>query len=241
MRIITLDIETSPTIADVWSLWNTNVGLNQIRQASEMMCFAWKVLGEKDVQFSRGKSLLHDAYDVLDMADVLVTFNGKKFDVPAMRTTIYLDGSPPPSPFQHIDLYQIAKSNFKFVSNKLDYISEASGLGHKVRHSGHTLWQRCMAGDEKAWAEMEKYNKKDVRLTEKLYMKMRPWIHNHPVVGLYDEAAEYGCPYCGSSDVQKRGFRYTQLSKYQQYFCTVCGGWSSDGHRLQGASLRGFK
>lgn len=55
MKILLLDIETSPNVAHVWGLWQQNVGTNQLLEASEVMCWAAKWYGEKDVAFMSNK------------------------------------------------------------------------------------------------------------------------------------------------------------------------------------------
>ena len=85
----------------------------------------------------------------------------------------------------------------RYVDAKLDYVAGALGLGHKRAHEGFTLWTSCIAGDEKAWDRMRRYNIQDVRLTEKLYDRILPWIPNHPHMGLYTDGG-HCCPTCGS-------------------------------------------
>ena len=48
---------------------------------------------------------------------------------------------------------------------------------------------------------MFEYNKHDVEILEAVYLKLLPWIHNHPNIANYIK--EYGCvcSNCGSSDV----------------------------------------
>ena len=84
-----------------------------------------------------------------------------------------------------------------------------------------------MDGDKQAWREMKEYNIQDVILLEELYMVLRPWIKNHPNLNLWSpKQTEHACPNCGSEDVQKRGYSYTKVAKYQRYQCTACGTWS---------------
>jgi hypothetical protein len=70
----------------------------------------------------------------------------------------------------------VVKANFKFPSNKLDYVAQALGVGAKFKHSGFELWIDCMAGDDKAWREMKKYQIQDVVLLEELYQVLLPWL-----------------------------------------------------------------
>lgn len=242
MRILGIDIETSPNLAHVWGLWQQNVGLPQLLESTEMMCFAAKWFGEKRISFYSSfhdgqETMIQRAHDLLDEADVVVHFNGKRFDVPHLNREFHFTaGLKPPSPYRQIDLLQVVKSTFKLPSNKLAYVSKLAGLEGKVQHSGHELWIRCMAGDAKAWNVMRRYNRQDVALLEDLYLQLLPWIKGHPNAALID--GEGTCPKCKSDDVQKRGTVATGVSVFQQYRCNGCGGWFRGGKRLEGADLR---
>jgi len=82
----------------------------------------------------------------------------------------------PPSVVKDLDLMSIVKANFRFPSNKLDYVAQALGVGSKVKHSGFDLWIGCMAGKESSWREMKKYQIQDVVLLEELYQVLLPWL-----------------------------------------------------------------
>jgi hypothetical protein len=82
----------------------------------------------------------------------------------------------PPSPTKDLDLMTVTKANFLFPSNKLDYVAQKRGVGAKVKHSGFKLWLRCMEGDNKAWAEMKKYQLQDVNLLVDPYELLLPWF-----------------------------------------------------------------
>ena len=75
-----------------------------------------------------------------------------------------------------IDMLKIARKQFRFPSNKLDYVGKTLGVGAKTEHEGFDLWIKCMNRDGKAWKRMEEYNKQDVILLEKVYHRMLPWI-----------------------------------------------------------------
>lgn len=229
MKVITLDLETSPHIVHAWGLFNQNVGLNQIVDTTRVICFAAKWLGNRRVLFSSEfhngrEEMVRHAHSLLDECDVLVTYNGKRFDEPHLRREFVEAGLLPPSPFHHVDLYQTARGVFRFASNKLDHVAKSLGLGGKATHSGHDLWRRCMAGDEKAWAIMRRYNKRDVTLTEDAYVRLLPWIKTHPHPGLFGGAKD-GCTRCGGTNLERRGFKASNALVYQQYQCKDCGAW----------------
>jgi DNA polymerase elongation subunit (family B) len=231
VKILLLDIETSPNTAHVWGLWNVNVSINQILDSGRTLCWAAKWLGDKKIMFdsvhqSSSLEMVTRIHQLLDEADAVVHYNGQKFDIPSLQKEFLLHGLPPASPFKQIDLLRTARRQFRFPSNKLDYIAQTLGLGSKVRHKGHDLWIACMNGEPKSWKVMERYNKQDVILLEKVYHKLLPWIPNHPNVSLYNEAETPCCTNCGSSNLQRRGLSHTKVSTYQRFQCSDCGGWN---------------
>lgn len=243
MKLLSVDIETSPNVADVWGLFNQNVSLNQLRQSTRMICWAAKWHGEKKVMFRSEfhdgtEQMIADAHALLDEADAVIHYNGTSFDVPHLNREFLTAGLNPPSPFQQIDLVRTAKKKFRFPSNKLQYVSTAVGLPGKVQHSGHDLWVRCLAGDAAAWGLMRRYNRQDVVLTEQLYDRLLPWIGSHPNRAMIDGVVGHACPKCGSTDVQRRGVSRTLVSTFQRFQCNACGSWSRAGRRETGADLR---
>lgn len=242
MRILAIDIETSPSLAHIWSLWDQTVGLSQLQSTTEVICFAAKWLDEKRSMVFRSvhthghEEMIRAAHALLDEADVVMTYNGKKFDVPHLNREFVQLGLQPPAPYAQIDLYTVAKGKFRFISNKLEHVSTELGLKGKVKHEGFELWKKCLAGDDAAWKRMERYNRQDVVLLEDLYHVLQPWIQGHPNRALYGDLT--GCPSCGSDKLQRRGFSYTATSKFQRWQCTACGGWYRSGRRIVGSDLR---
>lgn len=229
MKILLLDIETAPNLVHVWGLWGQNISIHQIIDSGYVLCWAAKWLGEDSVMFdslhtSNKRKMLKRIYKLLEEADAVVHYNGSRFDIPTLNKEFLLMGFTPPAPYKQIDLLKTARQQFRFPSNKLDYIAKSLGLEGKKKHAGHELWIKCMANDAKAWEEMESYNVQDVKLLEDVYFKLLPWITAHPSHGLYGDS--HVCPNCGSVHLTKRGFAYTTLGKYQRYKCDGCGKWS---------------
>lgn len=254
MKILTLDLEMAPSVVHRWASWgNDTTGVEQVIDPGHLLCAAYRWHSDPDglVGFVRSSRYelkgeyipnhgLRTLWDQLDFTDVLVTYNGKKFDIPKLNTEFLLAGFDPPSPFQHIDLYQVIRKNFGFFKNGLDYVTrQVLELG-KAQHEGHSLWVKCMAGDPEAWETMRGYNVNDVIITEQLYDKLIPWIPAHPNVLLYEEdPIGIACTRCGSANYQKRGFRVASTRRYQQYQCNECGGWFRDTRSIDGAAVTG--
>ena len=233
MKVLLLDIETAPNLVHVWGLYDQNVAINQIQAAGYVMCWSAKWYGQSEVMFdsvfaSKPKRMLKRIHKLLDEADVVVHYNGTKFDIPTLNKEFVIHELTPPAPYKQVDLLRTARSQFKFPSNKLDYVAQALGLGQKVKHRGHQLWVDCMRGDPEAWREMEIYNKQDVVLLEMVYDRLRPWIKNHPNHGVYDNPSIPVCSNCGHHHLQRRGYARTVANVYARYQCMNCGHWDRE-------------
>lgn len=228
MKILLLDIETAPNKVYSWGLWQQDIHIDQIEEPGYTLCWAAKWLGERKVMFASvqdgAEAMVKQIHELVCEADAIAHYNGRKFDMPHLKREFLHLGLPPPFKYVDIDLLSVVRREFKFQSNKLDYVSQQLGLGSKVKHKGMTLWRECMAGDPKAWAIMKRYNKQDVVLLEKVYEKLLPWIRNHPNHGLYKKADDDRptCKNCGSRAVKKNGMERLKTGIYPRYRCTSC-------------------
>jgi DNA polymerase elongation subunit (family B) len=242
-RILVLDIETAPTMAYVWGLFKQFINTDMIVTDWYVLCWCAKWLGEDEVMTcalpdydtykddkENDYAVMEELAGLLDMADIVITHNGDAFDLPRINTRMVYHGIEPYSPVRSIDTLKVAKKEFAFSSNKLDYISQFLGVGGKIKHDGFPLWEGCMSGDKASWRNMVDYCANDVQILEDVYLKMRAWHHGHPNLGVYmdDRYGELACPKCGSDWVVKDGTRVhaTNLSKFQRYRCKNCGGYS---------------
>lgn len=235
-KILLLDIETSPIIASVWSIWEQNIPLNMIEQDWSILSYAAKWLHEKEIFYqdvrnqkdiNNDKSILKGIWKLIDEADVIITQNGKKFDIKKLNARFIINGINPPSSFKHIDTKQIASKHFAFTSNKLEYMAEKLKLKQKKskhkKFPGFELWRQCLANNIEAWKEMEHYNKQDVLTLEELYLKLRGWDNGGVNFNVYQDEDNLSCGSCGSIKMQKKGFAVTKTGKYQRYICLNCG------------------
>jgi len=239
LKILVWDIETSQMLVPVFSLWgNDSIQPDNILQEWFIISAAWKWLGHKKVS---AVSLLDDSarfkndhlddyhvvatmHEVLSEADVILGHNIDRFDWPKLNTRFIKHGLPPLPKKQHIDTLKIAKKEFKFSSNRLDYIAKFLGIGRKIE-TAKGLWLAALMGDKKAIRQMVTYNKGDVELTEKVYLALRPYSRSNVNLSAFTKG-DHACPKCTSTEVHKRGYAYTGAGKYQRYQCTNCGGWS---------------
>ena len=234
LKILLIDIETAPKRAYVWRMWKENVSYGQLISDWFMLTWSAKWHGEshiygdkldpKEVLEENDYRIVSSLRDMMDEADVIVGHNGDKFDLPSINTRMVVNGIDQPSPYRSVDTLKIAKRNFKFSSNRLDYLGEALGVGRKIDTGGFDLWARCMKGDKKALQQMLDYNMQDVVLLESVYDELRPYHKTHPSHGATEDTPV--CPKCGGKHMQKRGFSLTNTNKYQRYQCQDCGSWA---------------
>lgn len=242
-KILLLDIETAPHRVFAWGLWGQDIHLDQIEAPGYTICWAAKWLHGSRMMFEKigttartRKQMLLAIHKLLDEADVVVHYNGMKFDIPTLNGEFLAHGLRPPSPYHQVDLLATARRAFKLASNKLDYVASHLGITGKVRHKGMELWLGCMQGDPASWRTMERYNKRDVVILEKVYLRALPWIEQHPNHGMWNEDERPACPNCGSFQLQRRGVRRTLTRQYHQYVCKACGRWSRARLSVKGKS-----
>lgn len=230
-KVLILDIETSPMKAWVWRRWRENIYIDQTIQEWYMLSWSGKWLGSteafgyvltpEEISKEDDFRILKELHDALNEADIVVAHNGKRFDIPKINTRFILSGLTPTSPYKQIDTLDVAKKQFGFSSNSLDAIATFFGFDNKDPHD-FMLWKECLEGDAASLERLLKYNKKDVEILEQVYLKMRPWIKNHPNVNVILDTQT--CPHCGGTSMEKLQSTYsTQHYQYPVYKCSKCG------------------
>lgn len=230
-NILLLDIETTPNLVYSWGLHKQEISIDQIVRPSHILCWSAKWLyddkiisdciSSDDVKEGNDESIIKSLWPHLDTANILIGHNLARFDLPWVKFKFLQYGLIPPSPYQIIDTLQVSRK-FRFVSHKLDWIGRELVNDRKIKVD-FSLWTRCMNGDQSALDEMLKYNKKDVSLLEEVYVKLRPWISNHPNMAMYVESDSEICANCGSTNLSEMtGLYRTDVNTYQTYRCE-CG------------------
>jgi hypothetical protein len=238
-RILTLDIENSPSLSWHFGKWGVNIPPQQNVEPARVLSFGMKWDHEKKVrhysEFEDGhEGVILAAHAALDAADVVITYNGDRHDLPWLDWEFTIAGMKDPSPFKSVDLYKtIRKYGDAPFSKKLGYITKRLHLTGKLEHEGYwPIWMAIRHGSPeeqaKAWRTLTRYCKQDVFTTDELR-----WFLDHkltyPNVALFEEniTDRLACPR-GHTDFQKRGYRLTTTRRYQRFQCNVCGKFFSD-------------
>jgi hypothetical protein len=244
-RILEIDIETAPAKAWVWGIYDQNPSYDQMLiDEWYVLCWSAKWLNSSKMyssalpdfkaEYKKNPKndffVLREMWDLLNEADIVIAHNGDKFDIRKLQARFVYHGMEPYAPFKSIDTLKVARKHFKFTSNRLDHLGIFLGLGRKESTGGFKLWKDiCENQCPKAWKKMISYNKQDVLLLEKVYIKLRPWMSNHPNLAVMSEAKELTCPQCMGTKFHSRGFDYGASKKRRRYKCVStegCGGWA---------------
>lgn len=235
-RILFLDIETTPNLMFMWRLGKQYATYDNIHKERKVSCICYKWAGEKKIHSLEMNMLLHDLtkHDdeadkkmlesfckVYQDADLAVAHNGIKFDISFIRSRLVKYKLPDIAPVVLDDTY-LASKGIGFNSHKLDYLSQYLGIGKKSPHP-YQLWVDVMRGSDEALIKTVDYCKQDVRLLEKVYEKLLPYIKTKLNRAVFSRDRKL-CPSCGVDALISKGNRVTlALGTRKRMQCSSCG------------------
>jgi hypothetical protein len=240
-NVLIFDIETSPMVCYAWGLFKQTIPHNQIVRPWHIISWAARWLYDSEVMSDvitpeeavngNDKRVSGTLLKLFNEADIIIAHNAKKFDDKRAKTRFLLNDYNPPSPYQIIDTLEQSRKEFAFSSNRLDYLGRMLNNNGKI-DTNFGLWEKCMnfqnkfsrLDQQEALNYMLKYNIEDVFILEEYYLFIRPWIKNHPNMGIYQESTESVCYKCGSPDIIPEGEYVTPLNRYHTMRCKNCGG-----------------
>lgn len=211
VRRLFFDIETSPNVVFSWNVgYKLMIPPENILKERAIICICYKWAGESKVHSLRwnngdDKELLVKFIDVLNAADEIIGHNSDAYDIKWIRTRCIYHGIQMFPDYVQIDTIKLAKSGFRFNSNKLDYIGGFLGVGNKM-HVDFSLWKSIVLdNDEKAMEKMEKYCKVDVIRLQQIYDKLNIFSKHKTHVGVLMGNDKCSCPNCGSDNYYHQG------------------------------------
>jgi uncharacterized protein YprB with RNaseH-like and TPR domain len=201
------DIETSPNVGFFWEAgYDKQIPYDNIIKERAIICICYKWEG-KDKVYSLNwdanqcdKKLLKEFIKVAESADELIGHNGDKFDLKWIRTRCLIHNIRMMPEYTTVDTLKVARSKFKFNSNRLDYIAKFLGHGGKNNNSGFGLWREVIINkSKKGLAEMLTYCKNDVVILEKVFTSLNNYIKQKSHVGVIEGEYKWSCPKCGGN------------------------------------------
>ena len=243
-KILTIDIERLPGTAYVWEPKTRYIPARNFVEWPRLLCFAARWYGDKSMIFEAEwldrERMIKRAYALYNEADVVVTFNGVRFDNKHLKSDWLEAGMPPPLPWKDLDLFHQVKQ-FGFESKSLDSVTRRLGRPGKLLSYNMDLAWSAVGGDKEAQAELEEYNHGDVELTEWLHDRLLGWMPGAPFKGAFGD--EKVCNQCASTNLtlqHTKKYRAVVLD-YALYRCDDCGGVMRAGWEARVASTRGVR
>ena len=246
VKILTFDIERIPGRAKVqhrglsiegefWDLggWKHTIGrrihADDVLEWPRTICAAGRWYGEREVMFSAEwenghEQFMRTMWAWFDQASVIVGHNSIGFDEKHARSGFLEYGWAPPAPWKSIDTLRVARNQLNFESNTLDSLAKRLGVAAKTDKYSADIAHAAIAGDEKAQNKLRKYNEGDIKATEAVFDRLRPYIKSGPHLGMWT-GKEWACPNCGYDGIANNptGEAYANVTRYRAYQCEKCG------------------
>ena len=177
--------------------------------------------------------MLRDFSGVLNSADEAIGHNGDRFDLKWIKTRCLYHRIPMYPNYTTLDTLKVARNQFLFNSNKLDYIAKFLGFGGKMDTGGFGLWKAIVLDKcRESLQKMVDYCKMDVVLLERVYQELRTYApHKFNYATAYGGEA-HDCPNCESLNVHVSKTKTTAggvLKKQMQ--CKDCGTYYTISNR----------
>lgn len=232
LKALFYDIESAPSLAFVWQAKTEYINPDAFTHETFLLTWAAKWAGSDEIVAARLTSkeakaqddtrIVQKLADLVRQADVIIAHNGDAFDLRKLNTRLAYHQLAPLGNVKTIDTLKLARSAFKFTSNRLDYLAKTLGVGAKLS-TNFGLWKRAYRGDATALREMDTYCRMDVVVLEKVFDAIRPYVKSLPRLV---DAGQYGqrvCPTCGSADLSEDGLHRTNANSYRRFRCDRCG------------------
>jgi len=167
---VILDIETTSLEADAGTL--VSAGIMSDTGRAEYL---------EARRTSEEKSLLLKLVKRLESYDVMVTWNGRGFDIPFLTTRFMKHGLDPRPILRksHIDLADVVKGRLRLTFTYLDHVCDFFHIDRKKGPMGLDvphLYVRALEGDRNAAGLIREHCLDDLRATRQVFLRLRPLV-----------------------------------------------------------------
>lgn len=229
-KVLLWDIERFPGVYYGWSQFDPPFNQKE-KSTMSLICYKW--LGEDKVHTIRLSKLQHTRnprnekpiirkmLKVINQADVLVGYNGDKFDWKKFNSAVIKYGLQPAKKPKLVDPMKMIKREASFDSHRLGDICAELGVHMKVE-TEKNLFIKSMF-DFKKYLDLADYCAHDVLALEDLFKKILPY--STPIINAagINKIAK-ACASCGSENLFKFGtYILNNGSETQRYRCKDCG------------------
>lgn len=230
MRRLFIDIETSPNVGYFWNPGHRiSISYDNIIEERRVICVCYKWEGQDDVKAltwgkkQDDKAIITKVSKVIEKADEIIAHNGDRFDIPWLRTRALYHRIPFASRVPSVDTLKEARRSLRLNSNRLDYIAKFTGVGRKEDTGGFGLWKDVMTGSKDALDHMVSYCQQDVRVLEKVWSEMVPYIAHRHHAAVQNGGYRHECPHCAGTKTKRHGYSTTAAGTVMvRMLCLSC-------------------
>lgn len=150
---------------------------------NSILCVSIKPYGKPVESFAvskpgNDKEVVAAAIDRLSQFQCWLSYYGKGFDVPMLRTRALIHRIAQPPKAHHIDLYYVLRYTTNTSRRSLGHIVEWLGLPEDKMSVSADVWVKVLTHPEQHMPRMVKRCESDVRILEKAYTETRHLIRD---------------------------------------------------------------
>lgn len=225
-KVLVYDIETSRLSADLWWTGKQYVNYKQVTKDPKIISISWKWIGDDKVHSATwdenqcDRSMIEKFLSYYNNASFVIGQNNDAFDNKWIKTRAAKHRLMVNRFVKSLDIYKLAKSNFRLISYSMDYMAMFFGLTPKQQHEGIIMWQMVEKGSKKEQKEylkkMVDYNRGDIITTEELYLTLRPYFKTVTNKAVESGLPKWCCPVSGSTNVKLYRTIFTEMGTVQR-------------------------
>ena len=124
-------------------------------------------------------SLAVDLRDEIERYNLIVTWNGKMFDIPFLNARLLFHRERPVAPQFHVDLmYYAGYSANRIGSKRLISVQQFLQLPHEKTALDWEVWKRAARGDPSAMSSVVTHCEADVTVLAEAWPRLLPYVKN---------------------------------------------------------------
>lgn len=117
--------------------------------------------------------------DEVEKYNLVLSWNGKMFDVPFLNARLLFHHERPVRPQFHLDLmYYAGYSSNRIGSKRLASVQQFLGIEEQKTGLDWDIWKAASKGDPVALSEVVRHCEIDVRVLAEAYWRLLPYVRN---------------------------------------------------------------
>ena len=105
--------------------------------------------------------------------DIVITYNGIKFDIPYIETRLAKLQEKPLPDLTHVDYFRVVINKLRMHSMSLDALADYLEVPHQKTHYRPEVWKRAEHGDKKSMDLIVEHCDLDVQVLQDCHNRLR--------------------------------------------------------------------